>query len=78
VTILGIGHTTDPDIQTLPDAVPKGKFKPIKMENPTFITFDLETTDLSELTFAFLKPDFEYRIEIKVICHISKLYKVLK
>ncbi|XP_060567516.1 uncharacterized protein LOC132726254 [Ruditapes philippinarum] len=46
VTILGIGHTSDPDIQTLPDAVPKGTFKPVKTENPTFITFDLETTDL--------------------------------
>ncbi|XP_060605467.1 uncharacterized protein LOC132757985 [Ruditapes philippinarum] len=42
----GIGHTADPDIQTLPDAVSKGKFKPVKTENPTFITFDLETTDL--------------------------------
>ena len=48
----GIGHTASPDIEKLPDAVPKERFKPVVLQSgqPTFISFDLETTDLSKYT----------------------------
>ncbi|XP_033724552.1 uncharacterized protein LOC117314595 [Pecten maximus] len=45
----GIGLNTDPDIETLPDAVAPGNFSPIVLPSPdsaTMVTFDLETTDL--------------------------------
>lgn len=37
-------------MEHLPEAVPRGNFKPVATEeNSTFITFDLETTDLGTL-----------------------------
>lgn len=38
------------DIEVLPDAIPRGKFSPVEVTNgkPTFVTIDLETTDLSK------------------------------
>ncbi|XP_021339134.1 uncharacterized protein LOC110440405 [Mizuhopecten yessoensis] len=45
----GIGHESNVGIEKLPDAVPRGHFKAVKLpssEEPTFISFDLETTDL--------------------------------
>ena len=44
----GIGHEENPDVDNLPDAIPRGQFKPVKIEGkPSIITFDIETTDLS-------------------------------
>jgi len=45
----GIGLQESVDIEQLPEPVPRGQFKPVKLTqgDPTFITFDLETTDLS-------------------------------
>ena len=48
--VTGIGHEENPDVDQLPDAVPRGNFNPVQ-EIPgsehSIITFDLETTDLS-------------------------------
>ncbi|KAL4236484.1 hypothetical protein ACF0H5_004870 [Mactra antiquata] len=43
-----IGLQSDVDIQQIPDAVPRGDFRPVKLETlaPTFVVLDLETTDL--------------------------------
>ncbi|XP_053375217.1 uncharacterized protein LOC123538288 [Mercenaria mercenaria] len=43
-----VGHSSSVDIEKLPDAVPRGNFKPVKVEigQPTIIAIDLETTDL--------------------------------
>lgn len=45
-----VGHSTDVDIDQLPDAVPRGNFQPVKVDTgkPTFVTHDIETTDLSK------------------------------
>ena len=47
--IVGIGHEEDVDIDQLPDAVPRGVFKPVsaKQDSATYVIMDLETTDLS-------------------------------
>lgn len=40
------------DIEKIPDAIPRGVFKKVALPGdtkPTFITFDLETTDLSKI-----------------------------
>ena len=55
----GIGHEAEQslDINRLPDAIPRGVFKPVQLptgEDPTFIMFDLETTDLSKLFAAYI------------------------
>ncbi|XP_062611056.1 uncharacterized protein LOC134272897 [Saccostrea cucullata] len=45
----GIGHDADTDIESLPDAIPRGIFKPISLREgdvASFVTFYLETTDL--------------------------------
>ncbi|XP_048251367.1 uncharacterized protein LOC124145379 [Haliotis rufescens] len=43
----GIGHTTNVDVEQLPEAVPRGKFATVSAgREATVITFDLETTDL--------------------------------
>lgn len=45
----GIGHDADTDIESLPEAIPRGIFKPITLIEgaaASFVTFDLETTDL--------------------------------
>ncbi|XP_048257443.1 uncharacterized protein LOC124114456 isoform X1 [Haliotis rufescens] len=43
----GIGHTTNVDVEQLPEAVPRGKFATVSAgKEATVITFDLETTDL--------------------------------
>jgi hypothetical protein len=42
------------DIEKLPDAIPRGLFKPVNLpsgHDPTFVMFDLETTDLSKTIF---------------------------
>ncbi|XP_048252502.1 uncharacterized protein LOC124121067 [Haliotis rufescens] len=45
----GIGHTTNVDVEQLPEAVPRGKFATVSAgKEATVITFDLETTDLSK------------------------------
>jgi len=47
----GVGHDEEPDIERLPDAVPRGVFKPVTLptgHEPTLVMFDLETTDLSK------------------------------
>ena len=44
------------DIEKIPDAVPRGVFKRITLPRdakPIFITFDLETTDLSKLLTSY-------------------------
>ncbi|XP_045215031.2 uncharacterized protein LOC123565087 [Mercenaria mercenaria] len=43
-----VSHSSSVDIEKLPDAVPRGNFKPVKVESgqPTIIAIDLETTDL--------------------------------
>ena len=53
---IGVGHSANVDIEKLPDAVPRGNFKAVTVENgqPTIITIDLETTDLSKKTFEVL------------------------
>lgn len=45
-----IGLQSEVDVENIPDAVPRGDFKPLKIEHPepTFVVLDLETTDLSE------------------------------
>lgn len=46
----GISHENEVDVEKLPDAVPRGNFKPTVFPGEaTFITMDLETTDLSKL-----------------------------
>lgn len=48
----GIGHDADTDIESLPEAIPRGIFKPITLIEgaaASFVTFDLETTDLSKI-----------------------------
>ena len=50
---LGIGIEQTVDIEQLSEAVPRGIFKPVNLPSghtPTFIMFDLETTDLSKST----------------------------
>lgn len=40
------------DKEKIPDAIPRGVFKKVALPGdtkPTFITFDLETTDLSKI-----------------------------
>lgn len=44
----------DVDIEKIPDAVPRGDFKPLVLDTSsnssfTFVVVDLETTDLSKL-----------------------------
>jgi len=48
VIFSGIGHDSSVDIEAIPSPIPKGEFKPIQLPNPTLVTFDLETTDLSK------------------------------
>ncbi|XP_062611792.1 uncharacterized protein LOC134273621 isoform X1 [Saccostrea cucullata] len=46
----GIGHDADTDIESLPEAIPRGIFKSISFREgdiASFVTFDLETTDLT-------------------------------
>ena len=45
-----IGHSADVDVEKIPDHVPRPVFKPVDIQSgePTFVTFDLETTDLSK------------------------------
>jgi hypothetical protein len=45
----GVGHDDNPDVDQLPDAVPRGTFNPVPLsdDQPSIVTFDLETTDLS-------------------------------
>jgi hypothetical protein len=48
---IGVGHDEEPDIEKVPDAVPRGVFKPVTLQtghDPTLVMFDLETTDLSK------------------------------
>lgn len=48
----GVGHNTEVDIDTIPEPVPRGAFKPVVMTSPpTYVVVDLETTDLSEYLF---------------------------
>lgn len=52
ITYLGIGHEENVDIEQIPSPVSKGYFKPIPrspQDSIAYITFDLETTDLSKL-----------------------------
>ena len=45
----GIGHDDEVDIDKVPDPVPRGTFKPVVIRgSPSYIIFDLETTDLSK------------------------------
>lgn len=46
---IGVGHDANPDVDQLPDAVPRGTFNPVPLsdDQPSIVTFDLETTDLS-------------------------------
>ena len=45
----GIGHKNTVDIVKVPDAIPRGNFKPVSFpDDATIITFDLETTGLSK------------------------------
>lgn len=44
----------DTDIESLPEAIPRGIFKPITLIEgaaASFVTYDLETTDLSKIEF---------------------------
>jgi len=45
----GVGHDDNPDVDQMPDAVPRGIFNPVPLsdDQPSIVTFDLETTDLS-------------------------------
>ena len=46
---IGVGHDDDVDIDNIPEPVPRGVFKPVSPSGePTYIAFDLETTDLSK------------------------------
>lgn len=50
--LTGIGLEQSPDLEQLPEAIPRGTFKPVNLppeEQPSLIMFDLETTDLSKL-----------------------------
>ena len=52
----GVGHDQEADIDQLPDAVPCGVFKPVTCRGqPTYVVFDLETTDLSKFSFLYFK-----------------------
>lgn len=45
----GIGHEDTVDVEQIPDAIPRGNFKRVTFHGkPTVISFDLETTGLSE------------------------------
>ena len=48
----GVGLDKDVDKEELPDAVPRGEFKPIVLSSgePTLVAIDLETTDLSKIS----------------------------
>lgn len=51
IIYLGIGHEENVDIEQIPSPVSKGYFKPIPrspQDRVAYITFDLETTDLSK------------------------------
>ncbi len=51
-----VGHEDTADIEKIPDPVPKGHFSMVKLSSnlkPTFISFDLETTDLSKNWYYF-------------------------
>lgn len=47
-----IALQADVDIEKVPDAVPRGDFKPLQLDSSelTFLVLDLETTDLSKYT----------------------------
>jgi hypothetical protein len=48
----GIGHEETVNVEKIPDSIPRGNFKSAKFHGkPTIISFDLETTGLSELSF---------------------------
>ena len=40
------GHNSNPDVDKIPDAVPRGKFAAVQCTDPNILTFDLETTGL--------------------------------
>ena len=44
-----VGHDDNPDVDQMPDAVPRGTFNPVPLpdDQPSIVTFDLETTGLS-------------------------------
>lgn len=51
IIYLGIGHEENVDIEQIPSPVSKGYYKPIPrspQDRVAYITFDLETTDLSK------------------------------
>jgi len=56
----GIGHDSSADIEAIPAPIPKGDFKPIQLANPTLVTFDLETTDLSKKYLVIVKMEINY------------------
>ena len=50
----GVAMEETVDIEQLPEAIPRGLFKPVNLpsgQDPTYIMFDLETTDLSKTIF---------------------------
>jgi len=55
VIFSGIGHDSSVDREAIPAPTPKGEFKPIQLPNPTLVTFDLETTDLSKKYIVIVK-----------------------
>lgn len=53
--LTGVGHSNDADIQTIPEPVPRGKFKPVEIDGPpSYVVVDLETTDLSKLLINYV------------------------
>ena len=50
INISEIALQDEVDLEKIPDAVPRGDFKPLQLDssNQTFIVLDLETTDLSK------------------------------
>ncbi|XP_053393563.1 uncharacterized protein LOC128555367 [Mercenaria mercenaria] len=47
ITVAGIGHGDNVDVEQIPDSIPRGNFKPVQLPGPpTVISLDLETTGL--------------------------------
>ncbi|XP_053379877.1 three-prime repair exonuclease 1-like isoform X2 [Mercenaria mercenaria] len=47
ITVAGIGHGDNVDVEQIPDSIPRGNFKPVQLPGPpAVISFDLETTGL--------------------------------
>ena len=73
-----MGHSIDADVETISDPIPRGTFKPVTIDGaPTYVVFDLETTDLCEYlpaiclyspffaAFLFMPPNIVFELSVR-------------